>query len=257
MSECKQEVKHWYDGFTFGKHADIYNPWSILNYLDTGKLGVYWEPEDFHLRVAGSRQMSASGYLKVLQLEFTEKTGRWDYCLTLTNKEVRIMFANMIRGWFEERDDSYNDFIKALLSDDLKAMNYYMNRVALATFSSFDVGKGPSEAAEPERFYHGFVLGLLVDLADRYTLTSNRESGFGRYDVVLEPKQGDDGIILEFKVQDTDDEKELTDTVKAALQQIEERKYETMLVSKGVPKERIRKYGFAFCGKKVLIGKAT
>ena len=136
----------------------------------------------------------------------------------------------------------------------MKAMNYYMNKVALTTFSSFDVGNKPSEAAEPERFYHGFVLGLLVELSDRYTITSNRESGFGRYDVMLEPKQGDDGILLEFKVQDMEDEKELIDTVNAALQQIEAKNYETILVEKGIPKEKIRKYGFAFCGKKVLIG---
>ena len=160
----------------------------------------------------------------------------------------------MVRDWFRKSRREYNEFIKALLSNDLKAMNYYMNKVALTTFSSFDVGNKPSEITEPERFYHGFVLGLLVELADRYTVTSNRESGFGRYDVMLEPKQGDDGIILEFKVQDPEDEKELSDTVKAALQQIEEKNYDVVLVSKGVPKERIRKYGFAFCGKKVLIG---
>ena len=153
-----------------------------------------------------------------------------------------------------ESDGAYNDFIKALLTGDVKAMNAYMNKVALATFSYFDTGKNPSRE-EPERFYHGFVLGLMVELSDRYILTSNRESGFGRYDVVLEPRRpDDDGMILEFKVQDVDDEKELADTVREALAQIDRQKYEVMLVEKGVSKERIRKYGFAFSGKRVLIG---
>ena len=164
------------------------------------------------------------------------------------------MFRTMVKGWFRKSRKEYNGFIKALLEDDIKSMNYYMNQVALATFSSFDTGNKPSKEAEPERFYHGFVLGLLVELSDRYTVTSNRESGFGRYDVMLESKQGDDGMILEFKVQDPEEEKELPDTVQAALQQIEKKKYETALMEKGVPRERIRKYGFAFCGKKVLIG---
>ena len=297
LAEKKQEVKAWYDGFTFGSRTDIYNPWSILNYLEKKKIGTYWADSSSNslagkliregnrevkqsfeallygeaLRVEIDEQivygelqtrrnavwslLLASGYLKVLQVEFAEASGRWYYRLALTNREVRLMFNNIIRGWFSGQDENYNDFIKALLRDDLKAMNHYMNKVALATFSSFDTGKKPSETAEPERFYHGFVLGLLVELSDRYTLTSNRESGFGRYDVMLEPKGGGDAIILEFKVQDPDEEKELADTVKAALEQIEDRKYETALITKGIPKERIRSYGFAFRGKEVLIGK--
>ena len=196
----------------------------------------------------------ASGYLKVSGTEFSERTGRQKYWLTLTNREVRLMFESMIHDWFADPDDAYNDFIKALLRDDVKAMNHYMNKVALSTFSYFDTGQNPS-GEEPERFYHGFVLGLMVELSDRYILTSNRESGFGRYDVTLEPRNpGDKGIILEFKVQDKDEEKELSDTVREALDQIERQRYETMLVERGVPKENIREYGFAFCGKRVLIG---
>lgn len=160
----------------------------------------------------------------------------------------------MVSGWFDASEGNYNDFIKALLHGDKKAMNAYMNRVALSTFSYFDTGNRPS-GAEPERFYHGFVLGLMVDLRDRYRITSNRESGFGRYDVLLEPlRKEDDGIILEFKVYDADEEKTLSDTVAAALSQIEEKQYEKVLLDRGVPKEKIRKYGFAFEGKKVLIG---
>ena len=296
LPERKQEVKRWYDGFTFGSQTDIYNPWSILNYLDTKRLGVYWansssnsligkliregnkeiKQEFENLLKGGTLKVEideqivygelygkknsiwslllASGYLKTLEVEFTEENGQWNCSLVLTNKEVGIMFSNMIRGWFSGSDSSYNEFIKALLKNDLKAMNAYMNRVALATFSYFDTGKRPS-GSEPERFYHGFVLGLMVELSDRYVLTSNRESGFDRYDVMLEPKNvQDDGMILEFKVQDEEEERELSDTVQAALRQIDEQNYEAALMEKGIAKERIRKYGFAFCGKKVLIG---
>ena len=138
---------------------------------------------------------------------------------------------------------------------NLKAMNEYMNDVALSTFSYFDTGKNPSRQ-EPERFYHGFVLGLIVDLQEKYVVTSNRESGFGRYDIMIEPKdvKSDTAFILEFKVRDSDEEETLSDTVAAAHAQIQEKQYEAALIAKGIPAEHIRTYGFAFEGKKVLIG---
>ena len=165
------------------------------------------------------------------------------------------MFLRMVREWFAPVEGDYNNFIKALLLDDQKAMNQYMNEVALTSFSYFDTGNKPSEKLEPERFYHGFVLGLMVELSGRYVLTSNRESGFGRYDIMLEPRQKqDDAIIIEFKVHDPEEEKTLEETVVSALKQIEEKQYYTALIAKGIAKDHIRSYGFAFEGKKVRIG---
>ena len=297
LSGQQEKVKDWYDGFTFGRLTDVYNPWSIINYLEKKKFSAYWTNtssnalvgkllqegnsgvkiamEDllngkaFHTRMDEQIVFSqlenresaiwslllASGYLRVEHHFFDEERGRDEYDLVLTNKEVRLMFEEMIEGWFARDTQKYNGFIKALLQGDCKAMNHYMNRVALETFSFFDSGKRPSESTEPERFYHGFVLGLLVELRERYVVISNRESGFGRYDVMLEPlHQEEDAIILEFKVYDSDEEQTLSDTVASALTQIKEKAYAASLEAKGISPERIRSYGFAFEGKKVLIG---
>ena len=294
LSDQQQRVKDWYDGFSFGDRKDIYNPWSIINYIDKKKVGAYWANtsanslvekllregranikqafEDLlhgqSLRMEIDEQivynqlfikknavwslLLASGYLKVVSATFVEETGRTYYDLALTNKEVYLMLENMIQDWFSG-NDNYNDFIRALLQDDVDEMNEYMNRVAFETFSYFDTGGNPS-MTEPEKFYHGFVLGLMVDLADRYILTSNRESGFVRYDVMLEPrKAGEDAIILEFKAFQPRKEQDLRETVEAALKQIEEKKYAADLIKKGVTEDHIRRYGFAFCGKEVLI----
>ena len=287
----KLEVKKWYDGFTIGSWQDIYNPWSIINFLDEGELRPYWtntssnglvsslirkgskdvkmqfedllsgkkivsriEEEIIFNQLDGSERaiwslLLAAGYLKVTKIR-----GK-DYELSLTNYEVKQTFEDMVREWFDEGTSDYNDFVKALLRDDVEEMNEYMSEMAESMFSSFDGGKKPSEKKTPERFYHGFVLGLLVDLADRYEVLSNRESGFGRYDVMLKPRsRKDNGIIMEFKIFNAKKENSLRDTVQAALMQIKDRGYEQSLLDSGLKKQQIRKYGFAFRGKEVLIG---
>ena len=297
MGDKKDEVKQWYDGFTFGEHRDIYNPWSITNYLDERRLYPYWASTSSNglvsrlIRTASvdvKEKMEdllrgqtitvnfdeqivynqlddneeaiwslllASGYLKVQNIDYHGITLEPWYTLDITNIETLSMFMTMFRGWFKNKDANYNDFVKALLKGSLKEMNIYMNDVALATFSSFDTGKKPSEKSQPERFYHGFVLGLLVELRDRYQIRSNRESGYGRYDVMLTPvTEVDDAIVIEFKVHEPDEEETLQDTVRVALDQITEKNYDADLLSQGISADRIRHYGFAFEGKRVLIG---
>lgn len=294
MEDEKETVKRWYDGFTFGSQRDIYNPWSITNFLKCRKYNSYWANTSSNSLVSklireGNAELKmdmetlldgaiietaideeivfnqlddndtaiwslllASGYLKV---EYAPQYGLGDiYGLSLTNYEVKRMFRRMIQGWFGKSTAKYNDFVKALFLNDLRYMNRFMNQMTEAVFSYFDTGRQPSEQ-EPERFYHGFVLGLIADSRIDYCITSNRESGFGRYDVVMEPKDGTkDAYVFEFKVYDPDQEKTLEDTVEAAKAQIREKDYDAALIARGIPRERIRHYGFAFAGKQVLIG---
>lgn len=296
MPDRKQQVRDWYDGFTFGNRTDIYNPWSIIHFLSEKQINTYWANSSSNSLVEklireGSPEIKmtmerllrgetfrttldeqivfnqldqgddavwslllASGYLKVMHYEFSIVRRKAEFDLKLTNTEVQAMFERMIESWFGGCRRVNNAFLQAMMTDNVKAMNSHMNRMTVEMFSYFDTGRG-SSGEESERFYHGFVLGLMVELADRYVVTSNRESGFGRYDVMLEPRlPKDNAVILEFKVQE-EDEKELSDTVEGALRQIEERNYKAALTAKGIPEERIRSYGFAFCGKRVLIGK--
>ncbi len=296
----KERVKEWYDGFVFGKHSDIYNPWSILNFIDKGEYKTYWAntssnslvnkliregtkrvKTSFEALLKGEKLfcpideqivydelmgnessiwslLVASGYLKVLSVEKYDEIdvgANPKYELDITNQEIRIMFNSMVKKWFSNIEQEYNEFLEALIIGDIDAMNEYMNEVTLRMFSYFDTGIHASKS-QPERFYHGFVLGLLVDLKDKYIVTSNRESGFGRYDIMLEPvyPEKNDAIIIEFKVFNPRKEKSIEETLEAAHAQIEEKKYEANLISKGIRKDRIRKYGFVFEGKNVLIG---
>ena len=298
LSDKKASVKMWYDGFTFGDKKDIYNPWSIINFLKTKQFKTYWADSSsnglinkliktgspgikvsMEILVKGGiieknideqivfsaldydetaiwSLLLASGYLKVVSTDVNVDNDLEEtYNLAITNGEIRRMFANMIQKWFSNVAMEKNDFVKALIGGNIKEMNYYMNKVALATFSYFDTGKKPSEILEPERFYHGFVLGLIVELRGRYEVKSNRESGFGRYDVMIIPHdKSSQAIVLEFKVHDPDEEKTLEETVSSALRQINEKEYDIELLNAGIKKESIRHYGFAFEGKKVLIG---
>ena len=297
LADKKELVKQWYDGFTFGNHTDIYNPWSITNYLDKKKIGAYWAATSSNTLINSLIQQSAtdmkekmeillqekeilvtfdeqivfeqlqqdknaiwslllaSGYLKVLEVEQRGILLEPWYHLKITNLETLGMFTGMFKSWFSASDCNYNAFVQALLQGNLKEMNVYMNDVAQVTFSSFDTGRHPSGKAQPERFYHGFVLGLLAELREQYVLKSNRESGYGRYDVMLIPRDfTEQAYVLEFKVHDPEEEESLQETVQAALMQIQKKQYDAELLELHIKPEQIHHYGFAFEGKTVLIG---
>lgn len=306
LGKEQQGVKAWYDGFSFGEHTDIYNPWSIASFIkNNGRYQAYWSNTSgnglVNTLIQGGNHMVksamedllagrslvvpldeqiiinqldedanaiwslllATGYLRVLKTEPNDRdleitSGVYErYRLAITNLEVKRMFQQMIKNWFQGSvEPYYNEFINALLSDNVRKMNTFMNKVALNTFSTFDTGTKPSKQAEPERFYHGFVLGMVVNLSDIYKVRSNRESGFGRYDVMLEPyDKTKKAFIFEFKVLDPDeDEVTLEDTIASAHRQMNEKQYEAELITQGFNPQQIRKYGFAFQGKECLIG---
>ena len=299
MSEQKEIVKSWYDGFVFGNQKDIYNPWSITNYLDKKQVRAYWADTSSNSLIsrlirkasAGIKEqmeellqgkeiivnfdeqivfeqldqdenaiwslMLASGYLKAEQVEYRGLLREPWYHLKITNLETTAMFTNLFKSWFNQSRTNYNQFIKALLQNDIDALNYYMNQISTATFSYFDVDGAEGGKSEPERFYHGFVLGLIAEQADIYEIRSNRESGFGRYDVMMIPKKRDNrypAVIMEFKVRNAIKEENLEASVQAARKQIKEKNYDVELLARGFKKEEILHYGFAFEGKKVLIG---
>ena len=301
LPDEKEDVKKWYDGFIFGKQKDIYNPWSIINFLDKKEYNTYWADSSSNGLINNLVQkgspcikmmmetllkeetidvpineqivfseldysedavwslMLASGYLKVVSAEplVGNRRKARKYTLALTNLEIQFMFEDMILRWFSPAKHETNEFIRALISGDIESMNEYMNDVALNTFSSFDSGKHNSERKAPENFFHGFVLGLMVDQTENYIITSNRESGYGRYDIMLEPidktNEKYPGIVIEFKVINPRKESSLEETVAAALKQIEDKNYDAEIIKRGVKEENIHHYGFAFRGKEVLI----
>ena len=295
MSEEKQLVKSWYDGFVFGSRKDIYNPWSITNYLDKKQLRPYWadtssnglinrlirrsspEIKELMEELLQGREivvnfdeqivfeqleqdenaiwslMLASGYLKATEVEYRGILRDPWYHLMITNLETTAMFSSMFKGWFYQSRSNYNQFVKALLNSDLDAMNYYMNQISMATFSYFDMSGKEDGSGAPERFYHGFVLGLIADQTDQYEICSNRESGFGRYDVMMIPRKPGNrrcpAIIMEFKVHNSKKEETLEETVDHALDQIEAMNYDAQLFARGFERKEIRHYGVAFEGK--------
>ena len=288
-----QDVKAMYDGFTIGRHQDIYNPWSICNYMRQRELIGYWVNTSSNKLVGDIiRRYPVESKYEIERLMAGEKVHKrinegitfqylegdenslWSLLLavgyikaenivrsvegiecdvSVTNREVMAMFKTEILGMFHNGWSAYGRFAEALLAHKMELMNEYLQTITYTSISYFDVADGPKERT-PENFYHGLVSGLIVSLRDRYRIVSNRESGRGRYDIAMYPLQENtDAFIMEFKVQDRKKETDLEQTAMNALQQIVDKNYEADLLAAGVPAERIYKLGFAFAGKDVLV----
>lgn len=286
------KVKAMYDGFTIGSHKDIYNPWSICNFLERGQYISYWintssnkiigdiirrhpvrSKHEIEQLMAGNVVHKRINENITFQYLDGDENSLWSLLLAIgyvkadnvvkeqeytecdvsvTNQEVMSMFRNEIINMFENGSLFYNEFIQSLLRHDTDGMEDILCDIAYSSMSYFDLGGPPQRA--PENFFHGLVLGLIVSLKDQYRIVSNRESGRGRYDIALYPLQPDmDAFIMEFKVYDARKEDCIEQTASRALEQIEDRQYEADLLAAGIPRGRIYKLGFAFQGKEVLV----
>ena len=285
VQDEKEEIKKWYDGYIIGHTEGIYNPWSILNYLKNKELKPYWVntssndliklilknsatvkekieqllrdeeievPINLETVIVGIEQNEENIWGLLLGTGYLKVTGVVDlamgvYKVKIPNYEIKFLFQNIIRDWFNDKviGNNLNTILKDLVTLKLDEFEQKFKVLVRQMFSFMDVGENTAE-----NFYHAFVLGMLVGLKDSYYVNSNRESGYGRYDIMLEPKdKNGNSFIMEFKVYREEKEKDINDTIESAKKQIEERKYEEILQEKGF--KNITKMVFAFKGKEV------
>ena len=285
VQDEKEEIKKWYDGYIIGHTEGIYNPWSILNYLKNKELKPYWVntssndliklilknsatvkekieqllrdeeievPINLETVIVGIEQNEENIWGLLLGTGYLKVTGVVDlamgvYKVKIPNYEIKFLFQNIIRDWFNDKviGNNLNTILKDLVTLKLDEFEQKFKVLVRQMFSFMDVGENTAE-----NFYHAFVLGMLVGLKDNYYVKSNRESGYGRYDIMLEPKdKNGNSFIMEFKVYREEKEKDINDTIENAKKQIEERKYEENLQEKGFT--NITKMVFAFRGKEV------
>ena len=287
IQENAEEIKKWYDGYRIGNTEGIYNPWSILNFLTDRKLVPYWvntssndlikliltrstsvkerierlmkgeaieEKINLETIIVGIENnedniwglLVGTGYLKVTEVvDLAESI----YKVKIVNNEIRILFSQIIREWFSNKviGNDLNSIMKDLVTLNLEEFKEKFKILVMQMFSYMDVGRDTAE-----NFYHAFVLGMLVSLKDTYVVNSNRESGMGRYDIMLEPKDKNaNSFIMEFKVFKQDKEKDIEETIANAKKQIEDKQYETSLRERGFT--NITKMVFAFDGKEVKV----
>ena len=285
VEDDKEEIKNWYDGYKIGQTNGIYNPWSILNYVKNRELVPYWvntssndliklvlknsttvkekierllKGEEIEVIVDQETVIQGvennedniwgllvgTGYLKVTEVVDLEMQ---IYKVQIPNNEIKVLFRQIINEWFNDKIPGNNlrTILKDLVTLNLKEFEDKFKVLVRQMFSYMDVGENTAE-----NFYHAFVLGMLVGLKDTYYVNSNRESGFGRYDIMLEPKdKNGNSFIMEFKVLKNGEEKTLKETIENAKKQIEEKKYEESLKERGF--KNITKMVYAFNGKEV------